>query len=122
MDVLDVKKAREDFVVLLQGQITEIEQRIDGMKGVIALHNSVVRTSPGLYLVPKGGGYGVASILCGVVMWSPIDAKAQAEYSRGFPGAEKAEAVFFKDALRDELAEAKGLLAKIMEKMEAVAA
>lgn len=105
-----VSMARSEVVSELQRYAFEIQARIEGLKGVMMGQNSVVRASPGLYLVPKGEDYGVAGILQGVVMWSPSDAKKMAEHCRKYPGSEAAEAVFFADALRQELAELNKLI------------
>lgn len=103
--VQSIEQAKKEVAAQMREYAAEIEKRIEGLKGVMMGQNSVVRASPGLYLVPKDGGYGVAGILQGVVMWSPIDAKKMAEHCRKFPGSEAAQAVFFADALRAELEE-----------------
>lgn len=110
MEVSNISSARAEFIASMSGYMAELEARIEGRRGVIALHNSVVRSSSGLYLVPKGNGYGVGSILNGVVMWSPADAEKMAAHARSYAGSEDARAVYFVDALRDELAEARRLV------------
>lgn len=106
-------QARAELIEALTRTIADCRERLAMRSGVIALHNTVVRTSPGLYLVPKGEGYGVGSITSGVVMWSPRDARTQADFTRGHAGAEQAEAVPYVTALRDEVAACEDLLASL---------
>lgn len=107
---MDLKSARAEVIGAFESTIAEIDRRLDARRNVIALHNSVVRTSSGLYLVPKGEGYGVGGITTGVVMWSPEDARTMAEHCRKTAGCEEAEAVPFVTALREERAELERLV------------
>lgn len=113
---MNASKARLEVIEALRECVAELKAAIERRRGVIAAHNSVVRTSPGLYLVPRGDVFGVGGITSGVVMWGPEDARIQAEHSRKFPGGERAEAVFYVDALRDELKATEDLLAGIEER------
>lgn len=107
------EQARAELIEALERCIVGCRERLAMRRGVIALHNTVVRTSPGLYLVPKGNGYGVGLITAGVVMWGPSDARIQADYTRGHAGAEQAQAVPYVTALGDEIAECERLLASL---------
>lgn len=118
----EVKKAAAEIADSMARYEAELESRIESLRGVMMGQNSVVRiggVKGSRYLVPKDGGYGVAGILCGVVMWSPSDARLMAEHCRKSPGCEDAEAVFFADALRQELANVKEIRGWAEEKLAA---
>jgi hypothetical protein len=108
------------LIALVEAQIKEIDFQLGMLSGVVALQNSVVRTYPGLYLVPRDGGYGVGSITKGVVCWSPEDAELMAaEVGKSTPGA---KAVPFVLALREERAALVELARSLVEKLAEVAA
>lgn len=116
---MDINEARAELIGILKEEIAAIDERLESRRGVIALHNSVVRTSPGLYLVPKGDVYGVGSITSGIVMWSPSDAEIQAAYCRSSAGVAEAVAVPYVTALRDERAACERMLNAHVAKSEA---
>lgn len=109
----------EETIAQFRGLQAEYRQQLDACSGVIALHNTVVRTSPGLYLRPKGNGYGVGGITTGVVLFSPRDAQAQAQAARAVAGAEQSEAVPYVTALRHEIAEIERLIDGLQRKVAA---
>lgn len=110
---MSIESARAEVIGVFKGLIEEIDRRLESRRNVIALHNSVVRTSPGLFLVPKGDGYGVDGITRRVVLWSPDDARKMAEHARKTAGCEAAEAVPYVTALREERAELERLIGTI---------
>ena len=107
------QQARAEVLESLKALITEIDQRVEARRGVIAGSSYVVQTSPGLYLVPNGAGFGVGGITSGVVMWDERIASVYAHNVRKQPGGEGAKIVHWLDALAEERAQAVSLIDNI---------
>ena len=113
-------EAAAEIVGSVNAQIAEIDERLAMLKGVIFECNSVVRVFPGLYLVPKGAGYGVGAITAGVVSWSPSNAAKMAEEAQ--KQSPEAKAVYLVDALNEERAVLVALANSVSAKMDPAAA
>ena len=115
MNAAEVNALRLETIELLKGQRAKLADALECEQGVMRGQGFVVRTSPGLYLTPKGDGYGVCSLLMGVVMWSKCDAEIQARHTRmhGGDGAADATAVHYRDALRTEITALTELIAHV---------
>jgi hypothetical protein len=105
----------EGTVIVLQDQLQRVREHIEHLTGgpsVLRGETHVVRTHPGLYLIPAAGGYQAGSIDSALI-WPKAEAEALAERSRAHPGSEGAAAVEYLQALRDEEAQLAHLLREI---------
>lgn len=102
----------KEVIAIFNERAAAISNQIDMLSRCIVGNNTVVRTSPGLYLRFAGGVefYPVGVEACS--RWTPEDgARIAADCSNG--AGDKATAVLLIDALRDEQATLAGLIAAL---------
>lgn len=97
--------SKAQMIEQIEQHAAELRHSLQMMEGVIVGHPWVIQLAPGAYLVPKGEGYGVGSVLR-TVCYSPerIDAAVAHIQNQSLAPFPKIKKIDRRDALREEIA------------------